>query len=80
MRGRTGMASKIFSAVSSAGVSILLITQSSSEYTISFCVRDDEASRVKDALNAKFELEIREKLIDEIEVHNDYAIVSSVVF
>lgn len=78
MRGRTGMASKIFSAVSSSGVSILLITQSSSEYTISFCVRDDEASKVKDALNAKFELEIREKLIDEIEVHSDYAIISVV--
>ncbi|MCR4743423.1 MAG: bifunctional aspartate kinase/homoserine dehydrogenase I [Treponema sp.] len=78
MRGRSGMASKIFSAVSSAGVSILLITQSSSEYTISFCVRDDQADRVKDALNAKFELEIREKLIDQIEVNNDYAIVSVV--
>lgn len=78
MRGRTGMASKIFSAVSSAGVSILLITQSSSEYTISFCVRDEEASKVKEALNAKFELEIREKLIDEIEVHSNYAIVSVV--
>lgn len=78
MRGRTGMASKIFSAVSSAGVSILLITQSSSEYTISFCVRDEEASKIKEALNAKFELEIREKLIDEIEVHSNYAIVSVV--
>lgn len=78
MRGRTGMASKIFSAVSSAGVSILLITQSSSEYTISFCVRDDEAAKVKDSLNAKFELEIREKLIDEIEVHQNCAIISVV--
>lgn len=78
MRGRTGMASKIFSAVSSAGVSILLITQSSSEYTISFCVRDEESAKVKDALESKFELEIREKLIDEIEVHNDYAIISVV--
>ena len=78
MRGRTGMASKIFSAVSSAGVSILLITQSSSEYTISFCVRDDESAKVKDALESKFELEIREKLIDQIEVNNDYAIVSVV--
>ena len=78
MRGRTGMASKIFSAVSSAGSSILLITQSSSEYTISFCVRDDEASKVKDALAAKFELEIREKLIDQIDVRCDCAIVSVV--
>ena len=78
MRGRTGMASKIFSAVSTAGTSILLITQSSSEYTISFCVRDDEASKVKDALAAKFELEIREKLIDQIDVRSDCAIVSVV--
>ena len=78
MRGRTGMASKIFSAVSSAGSSILLITQSSSEYTISFCVRDSEADSVKDALEAKFELEIREKLIDAIEVRKDCAIVSVV--
>lgn len=78
MRGRTGMASKIFSAVSSSGTSILLITQSSSEYTISFCVRDDEASKVKDALVAKFELEIREKLIDQIDVRSDCAIISVV--
>lgn len=78
MRGRTGMASKIFSAVSTAGTSILLITQSSSEYTISFCVRDDEASKVKDALAVKFELEIREKLIDQIDVRSDCAIVSVV--
>ena len=78
MRGRTGMASKIFSAVSTAGSSILLITQSSSEYTISFCVRDDEASKVKDTLAAKFELEIREKLIDQIDVRSDCAIVSVV--
>ena len=78
MRGRTGMASKIFSAVSSAGTSILLITQSSSEYTISFCVRDDEAEKVKAALDKKFELEIREKLLDEVDVRKDCAIVSVV--
>ena len=78
MRGRTGMASKIFSAVSGAGSSILLITQSSSEYTISFCVRDNEAAKVRDALAQKFELEIRENLIDEIDVRPDCAIVSVV--
>ena len=78
MRGRSGMASKVFSAVSGAGISILLITQSSSEYTISFCVKDSEADRVKDALYNKFELEIKENLIDEIEVKKDCAVVSVV--
>ena len=37
MKGRSGTASRVFESVSRAGISILLITQSSSEYTISFC-------------------------------------------
>ena len=78
MRGRTGTASRIFNAVSSANASILLITQSSSEYTISFCVRDSEADAVSEAVSKEFELEIREKIIDEIEVRHGCAIVSVV--
>ena len=78
MRGRTGMASRIFNAVTQAGSSILLITQSSSEYTISFCVRGSEALKVRDAVAKEFELEIREKIIDEIEVRDNCAIISVV--
>lgn len=78
MRGRTGMASRIFNAVTSANASILVITQSSSEYTISFCVRDNQAEAVSEAVSKEFELEIREHLIDEIEVQKDCAIVSVV--
>lgn len=78
MRGRTGMASRIFAAVSRASISILLITQSSSEYTISFCVRDYEADRAVDALKAEFELEISDGVINPVEVHKNCAIVSIV--
>ena len=78
MRGRTGMASRIFNTVSAAGSSVLLITQSSSEYTVSFCIREAEADAVQNALSREFELEIREKLIDEIEVKKGCAIVSVV--
>ncbi len=78
MRGRKGMASRIFNAVSAAGSSVLLITQSSSEYTISFCVRDAEANSVRDALAKEFELEIREKIIDEIGLKTECAIISVV--
>ena len=78
MRGRTGMASRIFNAVSTVGSSILLITQSSSEYTISFCVRDSDAAKVKASVAQEFELETREKIIDEIEVNDDCAIISVV--
>lgn len=76
MKGRKGMAARIFSAVSNAGISVLLITQSSSEYTISFCVRKHAAGKVNDVLKAEFALEISSKIINDIEVHDDCAIVS----
>lgn len=78
MKGKTGMASRIFAAVTRAGISVLLITQSSSEYTISFCVRQAEAEAVKDALSQEFELEIREGEINKINVQDYTAIVSIV--
>ncbi len=78
MRGRSGMASRIFEAVSSAGISVLLITQSSSEYTISFCVKDSECDMTRDVLDKEFALEIRDGLIDPIEVRKDCAVISVV--
>ena len=78
MKGRTGTASRIFAAVSRAGVSLLLITQSSSEYTITFCVRASQAVLVKDVLSAEFDLEIRDGVINPIEVRENCAIVSIV--
>ncbi len=76
MKGRKGMATRIFSAVSNAGISILLITQSSSEYTLSFCVRKEFANRVQDVLKSEFALEIAGKLVNQIDVRPDCAIVS----
>ena len=78
MKGRTGTASRIFAAVSRAGISMLLITQSSSEYTISFCVKQSEARTVEDILTTEFALEIREGVINKINVQERTAIVSIV--
>ncbi len=76
MKGRKGMATRIFQAVSNAGISVLLITQSSSEYTISFCVRKPFAAEAKEVLKNEFALEISTKLINPIDVRDDVAIVS----
>lgn len=78
MKGKTGMAGRVFAAVSRVNVSVLLITQSSSEYTISFCVPGTKADRARDSLAKEFELEIQDGIVDPIEVHKDCAIVSVV--
>lgn len=78
LKGKKGTAARVFNAVSRSGVSILLITQSSSEYTISFCVRGTEAKVVKKALSEEFALEIRENLLNEVSIMPKMAIVSIV--
>ncbi len=78
LKGRRGTAARVFQAVSRSGASALLITQSSSEFTISFCVRASDTLAVRESLNEEFSLEIREGLINEIGVLSDMAIVSIV--
>jgi aspartokinase/homoserine dehydrogenase 1 len=78
LKGKKGTAARVFNAVSRTGVSVLLITQSSSEYTISFCVKGSEAKTVKKALGEEFALEIRDGLINEISILPKMSIVSIV--
>ncbi len=47
MKGMVGMAARVFSVMSRAGISVVLITQSSSEYSISFCVPQKELIRAQ---------------------------------
>jgi len=76
MKGMVGMASRIFEAISLTGVSISLITQSSSEYSISFCVPSADHLLVKSALEAEFELELRNDLLEPLEIRHQLAIIS----
>ena len=78
MKGMVGMASRIFDVMSSGNISINLITQSSSEYSISFCIPEADANRALDLLEDGFALELSNKLLEPIEVRRDLAIVTLV--
>ncbi|MBR9726673.1 bifunctional aspartate kinase/homoserine dehydrogenase I [Shewanella intestini] len=76
MKGMVGMASRVLEAISRSGISVSLITQSSSEYSISFCVATADANKAKWALEQEFELEIKSDLLEPIELRAGLAIVS----
>lgn len=78
MKGMVGMASRIFDAISRAHVSVLLITQSSSEYSISFCIHSAEAAKALSVLESEFELELTNKLLEPIETRNHLSVISIV--
>lgn len=78
MKGMVGMASRVFGAMSSAGVSIVLITQSSSEYSISFCIESSDRHIAELALHEAFELELKDALLEPVEFLDNMAIVTLV--
>ncbi|KZN42684.1 bifunctional aspartate kinase/homoserine dehydrogenase I [Pseudoalteromonas luteoviolacea] len=78
MKGKVGMAGRVFSALANDNVSIVLITQSSCEFSISFCVHEQDLPLAMGALKAAFELETKAGLIEPIEVQKDLAIVTLV--
>ncbi|MBY5922828.1 bifunctional aspartate kinase/homoserine dehydrogenase I [Ferrimonas balearica] len=76
MKGMVGMAARVFDAMAHARISISLITQSSSEYSISFCIDSSLAGMARAALAAEFELELKQDLLEPIEMRHGLAIVS----
>ncbi|MCF1428510.1 MAG: bifunctional aspartate kinase/homoserine dehydrogenase I [Shewanella sp.] len=76
MKGMVGMASRVLGAIARIGVSVSLITQSSSEYSISFCVATSDAARVKQSLELEFELELKSELLEPLTQQHQLAIVS----
>ncbi|MGD8205577.1 bifunctional aspartate kinase/homoserine dehydrogenase I [Pantoea sp. FN0305] len=78
MKGMVGMAARVFAAMSRAGISVVLITQSSSEYSISFCVPQGEQARARRVLEDEFYLELKDGLLEPLDVMEQLAIVSVV--
>lgn len=78
MKGMVGMAARVFSVMSRAGISVVLITQSSSEYSISFCVPQAELAKARRALNDEFYLELKNGLLEPLDVQEKLAVVSVV--
>lgn len=78
MKGMVGMAARVFAAMSGAGISVVLITQSSSEYSISFCVPQADCVRARRAMEEEFYLELKEGLLEPLAIMEHLAIISVV--
>lgn len=78
MVGKTGTSARVFSSLARSRVNVILITQASSEMTISFAVSPADQSKAVHALNEEFEIEIRHRKEMEIEVINKLSIIAIV--
>lgn len=76
MVGVSGISGRLFSALSVSQINVILITQGSSEHSISFAIKPDDALKAKKAIEAAFNLEMKARMIDAIDVEENLSIVA----
>ncbi|RVU26464.1 bifunctional aspartate kinase/homoserine dehydrogenase I [Sandaracinomonas limnophila] len=78
MVGVAGVSAKLFSVLSKEKVSVILISQASSEHSICFAIEPQMADKVKSILTSAFEKEIQDGDIEGIEVQRDLSVIAIV--
>ena len=78
MIGMKGFSGRLFNALARYEVNVILITQASSEHSISFVVSFDDEKKAKTAIYEEFDFEINSNKIDEPQFDNELSILSVV--
>ena len=78
MVGVSGFSARVFTSLAGKGISVMLISQSSSEYSICFAVLPQEVEGAQEALTEEFSVEIYNGSIDAPVVENDLSIIAVV--
>lgn len=78
MIGVAGVSSRLFTALSETGISVILISQASSEHSICFAIRPEDAPEAQSVLEQVFEKEIQAGLIDGISTQKHLSIIAIV--
>ena len=78
MVGVPSLSYRLFRCFAEYQINVILITQASSEHTISIVIQADDAKNATKAVKKEFELEIDLGKIDPLEVEKDQAIVALV--
>lgn len=76
MVGIAGISKRFFETLAQEAVSVVLITQASSEHSICIGIDEKDAKKAADALNRAFEYEILSKKIAPVIVENNLSIIA----
>jgi len=74
--GQPGIAAKVFSVLATAKINVILITQGSSEASISFAVIPSKAKTAKKLLDKAFEYEISRKSVNPIQIESNLSVIA----
>jgi len=76
--GMIGVSARMFGALADENINIILITQSSSEYTITIAVTPRDAEPARRALEEEFSAELANHIVDEVRVEKELSAIAVV--
>lgn len=76
MIGVSGFSARLFGCLANQGVNLILITQASSEHSISFAVSPGEGVVAKALIEEEFFYEIKAKKIEQVNVRKNLSVVA----
>lgn len=76
MFGVPGIAGRLFSALAANGINVILITQGSSEHSISFAIQPAMAKLAKQVVEDEFAFEVERGLVDPVKIEDDLSTVA----
>ncbi len=74
--GVPGIAARLFNSLAQAKINVILITQGSSEHSISFAVNPKDSARAKRKVDEEFEYEFKSGGVDLVKMENDLSIIA----
>ncbi len=78
MVGVPGIAGRLFGTLALAGINVILITQGSSEHSISFAIQPQFAGKAKKKVEEAFEFEMKSGLIEPVRVEDNLSVVAAI--
>lgn len=78
MVGKTGFSGRLFSMLARESINVILITQASSEHSITIALSPADAQRAKPLLEAEFELELQTGKLDVPQVETGLSVLAVV--
>lgn len=74
--GVPGIAGRLFTCLAQAKINIILITQGSSEHSISFAIQPHLARKAQKRVEGEFEYEMQNGVVDPVKVEENLAVVA----
>lgn len=76
--GVPGIAARLFGSLATAHINVILITQGSSEHSISFAVQPEVARKAKRQVELEFEYESNIGIIEPIKIEEELSVIAAI--